>query len=73
MKCGPDIPTIDGDECDALSRKSRKLLCVFRKPGVARFAKRKYQRRSRRIARHQLLNYELVEAVELRTEYENIP
>lgn len=69
MKLAPDIPTIDGDECDALSRKSRKLLCVFRKPGVARFAKRKYQRRSRRIARRQLLNYERVESSEIRIEY----
>jgi len=60
MKLGPDIPTIDGDECDALSRKSRRLLCVFRKPGIAKAAKRKYQRRSRRIARHQLRNYEQV-------------
>lgn len=49
MKLGPDIPTIDGDEIDALSRKARHWLRW--RPGERRAVRRKYWRRSRHFAR----------------------
>lgn len=38
-----------GDEQDAFSRKSRASLCVFKKPGIAKAAKRTFNRRVRRL------------------------
>ena len=45
------LPAKSGDEQDALSRKSRQLLCVFQHAGVARAAKRSYARRIRQDGR----------------------
>lgn len=41
------VPRRGGDEQDAFSMKARKLLCAFDRPGVARAAKRAYNRRVR--------------------------
>lgn len=43
-------PRKGGDEHDAFSKRARALLCVFRKPGLAKAAKRSYNRRVRRAA-----------------------
>lgn len=45
-------PCINGDEQDAISRRARRLLAVFRnRSGLARAAKRALNRRARRRAR----------------------
>lgn len=63
MKLGPDIPTIDGDEVDAFCRRLRGRICG-KSARQKRFAKRKYQRRSRAIAKTQLKNVEPIAANE---------
>lgn len=51
-----DLPTHEGhgrrgklsaDEWDAFSSKARRLLCVFKKPGVAKKTKQQFNRRAR--------------------------
>jgi hypothetical protein len=42
------VPRKGGDEHDAFSRKARQALCVFDRPGIAKAAKRSYNRRVRR-------------------------
>lgn len=51
-----DLPTheghgrrgkLNGDEWDAFSRKSRSLLSVFNKPGVAKKTKQQFNRKQR--------------------------
>ncbi len=37
-----------GDEVDAFSRKARALLLVFKRPGIARAAKRAFNKRVRK-------------------------
>ena len=71
MKCGPDIPVVCGDEIDAFSRRLRGRICG-KSAGQKRFAKRKYARRSRRIAGDTLLNCERVATEKLRSDYDNI-
>lgn len=53
-KLGPDIKTICGREVDTFSRKARKWLGSLRVAGVKRYWKRKFQRRSRAVARRAL-------------------
>ena len=43
-----NTPERGGDEVDAFSRKARRLLVVFRRAGVAKTAKRAFNRRVRR-------------------------
>ena len=46
-----------GDEFDALTGW-RRLLCVFKKPGIAKATKRKYSRRLRQKARAMLRRWD---------------
>ena len=46
-------PTKDGDEQDALTQW-RHALCSFNRPGVAKHAKQRHNRRTRRQMRQQL-------------------
>lgn len=45
------IPMRGGDEQDAFGRRSKRLLCVFRKPHIRQWWKRHYSRRQRRAGR----------------------
>jgi hypothetical protein len=47
-------PIKSGDEFDAISRRWRRLLCLFQKPGIAHATKRKLARRARKSARAQI-------------------
>jgi hypothetical protein len=38
---------LSGDECDAFSRRSRDLLCVFNQAGVASKTKRRFRKKVR--------------------------
>lgn len=42
------IPMADGDEVDAFCKYSRRIIIALVRPGVAKKAKRKYNRRERR-------------------------
>ncbi len=51
MKHGPDIPYNVGGECDAFSRRYRRMRKKFVKAGEYAYWKTRYSRRSRRLAR----------------------
>ncbi len=51
MQRGPDIPYSGGGECDAFSRRYRRLRKKFVKAGKYTYWKTRYQRRSRRLAK----------------------
>lgn len=55
MQRGPDIPYSGGGECDAFSRRYRRLRRKFVKSGEYAYWKRRYQRRSRRLAKAKAL------------------
>ena len=42
------IPMADGDEQDALCRKSRRIIIALGRPGLAKKAKRSYNKRERK-------------------------
>lgn len=52
------IPMADGDEQDALCHKSRRIIVSFGRPGIAKKAKRRYNKRERKI-----LNNETMEEI----------
>lgn len=51
MQRGPDIPYSGGGECDAFSRRYRRMRRKFVKAGEYAYWKNRYQRRSRRLAK----------------------
>ena len=54
MKRGRSVPTKTGDEMDAFSRW-RHVLCVFyNNTGIAKYTKRAYNKRVRRVAKEDL-------------------
>jgi len=49
------IPLSGGNEHDAFSKRARRMICAFKKAGVAKACKRKYNKRFRKAVKQEIM------------------